>query len=107
MDSAMRAKSTGRTLDTRRTQHEKESDRHSSVQPFNKSIYGKMHPKQPRSHFKASVEFLQATQRSSLGDGDQTLKKILDDNRVQQVFNERVQVSHKEDDIRSGIASLR
>ena len=56
--------------------------RHASV-PFNKSPYCKTSKDQPKTFFKASMGFLQAPNKGALVDHDQSVKKILDDSKVQ------------------------
>lgn len=104
-----RASSTSRCMNTSRTmvRNSMSKSRHQSVAPFNKSIYGKIKPEIPKTFFKGAVEYLLAGNKNSLGDRDQSLKKILDDNTVQKRFNEDLRRSKEEDFFNSGMSSMR
>ena len=80
--------------------------RHGSVVPYNKSIYSKNMPQTgTKTFFKGAVEYLlSATERSSLADGDHTLKKILGDSKVQKRYSEAANRSKEEDLANSGVS---
>ena len=56
-----------------------------------------------KTFFKGAVEFLQVTDRSSLADNDDTLKKILDDSQVQRKHETREKESKLLDYINQGL----
>ena len=106
LDSKYRASSTSRNVNTSRTMHKFANVRHPSV-PYNRSTYSKTNKEGPKSFFKGAVEFLQASDRNSLGDRDQSLKKILDDSKVQKHYNEKVKESLDQDMANYGLLHLK
>jgi len=84
VSSSSRCDNTSRTL----ARNSPVQPRHSSVVPYNKSVFSKRNPQPQKTFFKGAVEYLLASDRNSLGDKDQTLKKILDDSKVQKRYNE-------------------
>lgn len=70
---------------------EKSTARQQSIPPYNKSPYMRASENKgkPKEFFKAAVEYLAASANRSLGDPDQNVKKILDDKKVQDSYNEQ------------------
>jgi len=82
--------------------------RHASV-PFNQSAYWRTKDSkdEPKTFFKGAVTFLGASSNSAFGDGDESVKNILEDQVVQRNYNESVRKSKEEDLLNSGLAELR
>lgn len=73
--------------------------------PFNQSKYMKYKEvaDRPKTFFKGATEFLQGAEKSALADKDQTLKKILDDQAVTRVYEDRKQEGLVRDYINKGL----
>jgi hypothetical protein len=78
--------------------------RHTSL-PMNSTRHTKMKEIQdrPKTFFKGATEFLQGGEYSALADKDETLKKILDDQAVVRVYEDRERTSLVQDYINRGL----
>lgn len=75
--------------------------RHTSLPPNIKAVLDLAN--RPKTFFKGAVEFVQHTERSSLADNDDTLRKILDDSAVVSVFEDRQKLSVIQDYVNKGL----